>query len=72
VVSFCPGIPVSSTNKTDRQDITELLLKLALNTINLKLFLLAIVLPILRLTASDYTFGIFKLFMDMLQLSKYF
>ena len=26
--------PVSSTNKTDRHDITEILLKLALNTIN--------------------------------------
>jgi len=26
--------PVSSTNKTDRHDITEILLKVALNTIN--------------------------------------
>ena len=31
---FYPGIPVSSTNKTDGQDITEILLKVALNTIN--------------------------------------
>jgi hypothetical protein len=31
---FSAGIPVSSTNKTD-QDITEILLKVALNTINL-------------------------------------
>ena len=30
--SPCP--PVSSTNKTDRHDITEILLKVALNTIN--------------------------------------
>ena len=30
---FSPGIPVSSTNKTDRHDITEMLLKVALNTI---------------------------------------
>jgi hypothetical protein len=30
---FSPGPPVSSTNKTDRHDITELLLKVALNTI---------------------------------------
>jgi hypothetical protein len=30
------GIPVSSTNKTDRHDITEILLKVALNTINTK------------------------------------
>jgi hypothetical protein len=27
-----PGPPVSSTNKTDRHDITEILLKVALNT----------------------------------------
>jgi hypothetical protein len=30
---FSPGPPVSSTNKTDCHDITEILLKLALNTI---------------------------------------
>ena len=30
---FSPGTPVSSTNKTDRYDITEILLKVALNTI---------------------------------------
>ena len=30
---FPPGPPVSSTNKTDRHDITEILLKVALNTI---------------------------------------
>jgi hypothetical protein len=30
---FSPGPPVSSTNKTDRHDITEMLLKEALNTI---------------------------------------
>jgi hypothetical protein len=28
------GTPVSSTNKTDRHGITEMLLKMALNTIN--------------------------------------
>ena len=28
------GVPVSSTNKTDRHNITEILLKVALNTIN--------------------------------------
>jgi hypothetical protein len=33
-VSGCsPGPPVSSTNKTDRHDIAEKLLKVALNTI---------------------------------------
>jgi hypothetical protein len=30
---FSTGIPVSSTNKIDRHDITEILLKVALNTI---------------------------------------
>ena len=29
---FSPGTPVSFTNKTDRHDITEILLKVALNT----------------------------------------
>jgi hypothetical protein len=29
-----PGTPVSSTNKTDRHNTTEILLKVALNTIN--------------------------------------
>jgi len=31
---FSPGHPVSSTNKTDPHDITRILLKVALNTIN--------------------------------------
>ena len=31
---FSPGTTVSSNNKTDRHDITELLLKVALSTIN--------------------------------------
>jgi hypothetical protein len=31
---FSSGTPVSSTNKTDCHDITEILLKVALNTIN--------------------------------------
>jgi hypothetical protein len=30
---FSPGTPVSSTNKTDRHDINEILLKVTLNTI---------------------------------------
>jgi hypothetical protein len=33
---FPPGTPVSSTNKTNLHDITEILLKMALNTINIK------------------------------------
>jgi hypothetical protein len=32
------GTPVSSTNKTDHHDITEILLKVALNTIALKIY----------------------------------
>jgi hypothetical protein len=32
---FSLGTPVSSTNKTDRHPITEILLKVALNTITL-------------------------------------
>jgi hypothetical protein len=32
---FSPGTPVSSTDKTDHHDITEILLKVAFNTINL-------------------------------------
>jgi hypothetical protein len=31
---FSSGVPVSSTNKTDCHDMTEILLKVALNTIN--------------------------------------
>jgi len=31
VLWFFPGTPVSSSNKTDRHDITGLLLKMALN-----------------------------------------
>ena len=34
---FSVGIPVSSTNKTDRHNIAEILLKVALNTITLTL-----------------------------------
>jgi hypothetical protein len=32
---FSQGTPVSSTNKTDHNNITEILLKVALNTITL-------------------------------------
>jgi len=31
---FSPSTPVSPTNKTDMHDITEVFLKVALNTIN--------------------------------------
>ena len=32
---FSPGTPVCATNKTDRHNIAEILLKVSLNTINL-------------------------------------
>jgi hypothetical protein len=32
---FSPGTPASSTDKTDRHDITVILLKVALNTIQI-------------------------------------
>jgi len=32
---FSPGIPVSSTNETDRHDINEILLKGEVSTINI-------------------------------------
>jgi hypothetical protein len=37
---FSPGTPVSSTNKTDRHDITEILLKVALNILTKLLMVL--------------------------------
>jgi hypothetical protein len=33
-IMFSPGTPVSPNNNTDRHDIAEMLLKVALNTIN--------------------------------------
>jgi hypothetical protein len=45
---FSPGPPVSSTNKTVRHDITEILLKLVLNTIKQTIYL--------RLLARSHTF----------------
>jgi len=54
---FSPGTPASSTTKTGRHDIAELLLKVALNTkiqIQIKI----------RFTDSNYHFGFFwKLFL---------
>jgi hypothetical protein len=35
---FFPGTPVSSTNETDRHEITEILFKVALNTITITYF----------------------------------
>ena len=47
-----PGTPVSSTNKTDRHDITEILLKVALNTIAIMFY--GVHLPISRIWARNF------------------
>jgi hypothetical protein len=51
---FSPGTPVSSTSKTDRHDITEILLKVVLNTINLNLkgSIFILFLAVLHLTVT--------------------
>ena len=53
---FSPGIPASSSTKTGRHDISEILLKVALSTINQikSINLLVIVLSVLLFTASEY------------------
>ena len=43
---FSLGTPVSSTNKSDRHDITEILLKVALNTI----IIIIIIINLMRTT----------------------
>jgi hypothetical protein len=54
---FSPGTPASSTTKTGRHDIAEILLKVALKHQKIKKS------NHLRFTDSDYPFGIFKLFL---------
>jgi hypothetical protein len=54
---FSPGAPASSTTKTGRRDIAEILLKVALNTIKFN----QINHLFLRFTRSFQSFGIFKL-----------
>ena len=51
---FFPGTPVSSTNKTDRHEITKILLKVALNTITIAYFRLeaAIIVELSEWNAS--------------------
>jgi hypothetical protein len=34
---FSPGTPVSTTNQTDRNDISEILLNVALNLVHLEI-----------------------------------
>jgi hypothetical protein len=47
---FSAGTPVSSTNKNDRHDITEILLKVELNTITKILINLELNLTIIKYT----------------------
>jgi hypothetical protein len=49
---FSPGIPVFPTNKTERHNIAEILLKVALNTINLTLTLQLVFSFFLSATSS--------------------
>ena len=49
---FSPGTPVTSTNKTDRHNIAEILLKIALKTIILTLSLTSVNMYYSRGTAS--------------------
>jgi hypothetical protein len=57
---FSPVTPTSSTTKTGRHDIAEILLKVALSTIN-QSFNYSIISPLIY--ASDYTIDIFKYFL---------
>ena len=43
---FSPDPPVSSTNKTDRHGITEILLKLALNTIKQTVYMYLVIMTL--------------------------
>ena len=54
---FSPGTPVSSTNKTDRHDITEILLKVELSTINLQPYYNCIRISYLILNQYWYFFS---------------
>ena len=51
---FSPGTPVSSTNKTDRLDIAEILLKVALNTIYHKTIYSNVSQPCLKEVGTAY------------------
>jgi hypothetical protein len=55
---FSPGPPVSSTNKTDRHDITVILLKVALNTIKPNQAILSFIWSLLMLTSSGFCFSL--------------
>jgi len=50
---FSPGSPVSSTNKNDLHDITEILLKMSFNTINLTPMLIVYNWQLLRSVSNS-------------------
>jgi len=58
---FSPGPPVSSTNKTDRHDITEILLKVALSTIKQTIKEKMISVPHLDVTVESFILRQFAL-----------
>ena len=49
---FFPGIPVSSSNKTDRPDITEIVMKVALNPLYIYIATCINVFKVLDITLS--------------------
>jgi hypothetical protein len=56
---FSPGTPASSTTKTGRHDTAEILLKMALNTINQikSIFdIWILITPLVSSNSSNYTF----------------
>jgi hypothetical protein len=59
---FSPSPPVSSTNTTDRHDIAEILLKVALNTIKLKPFagdqFSGVIISVFTSSAVDHGFDL--------------
>ena len=54
---FSPGTLVSSTNKTDRHDITEMLLKVVLNTITITHVISTGILPVNHWSNDDIYFS---------------
>jgi hypothetical protein len=49
---FTPGTPVSSTNKTDRHDTAEILLKVALSTIDQPTIFIVLIPPFKKITSG--------------------
>jgi hypothetical protein len=71
---FSPGTPVSSTNKTDCHNITEILLKVALNTKSIKKIYKILLMMRNILVLCQFLFTFFLFFLggeeDTVQLTK--